>query len=199
MNNSLVFIDEAFLSKLSKYFGSGKYIKFDRIVFAKNIADKEKMICLRAFLYTAPPYQSEPPTKEEERRKKGYDKFIRNISKNETITIREGRCQRLKIDEEIIYKQKYVDVLLTIDLMRTPLKFPSIKRIILVSSDSDFIPAIEALEEFNIKVILYTYYEKNRNTNFSRSNQLIKAVYKYILLTEEDLKNAPLEKNEENI
>ena len=30
MNNTLIFIDEGFLSKLSKYFGEGKYLKFDR-------------------------------------------------------------------------------------------------------------------------------------------------------------------------
>ena len=35
--DTLVFIDEAFLSKLSKYFGKGVYLKFDRVSFAKNI------------------------------------------------------------------------------------------------------------------------------------------------------------------
>ena len=78
------------------------------------------------------------------------------------------------------------------DLTNVPTEFPEIKRIILISSDSDFVPVIKNLEEKNIKTILYTYYEKKRNTSFSRSNYLIKSVYKYVLLKKEHFDNAPL-------
>jgi len=47
-------------------------------------------------------------------------------------------------------------------------------------------------DNYGIKVILYTYYEKNRNTNFSRGNDLIKSVHKYVLLAKQDFENAPL-------
>ena len=40
MEDTLIFIDEAFLSKLSKNFGHGRYLKFDRVDFAKNILTK---------------------------------------------------------------------------------------------------------------------------------------------------------------
>ena len=196
MNETLVFLDEGFVYKLSKYFGYGKPVKFDRIYFAKNLALKQKLVCKKIFYYNAPPFQSYPSTKEEEKRKEGYDRFIRKISYNPLIIIREGRCQRLKIDGKFIYKQKAVDSLAIIDLMKVPLKYPNIKEIIIISSDSDFVPIIESLKEFNIKTILYTYYEKKRNTNFSRNNELIKSVHKYVLLSKEDFNNAPLTKNE---
>ena len=42
MNKTLVFIDEGFLSKVSKHFGEGEYLKFDKIKFAKMISKKNK-------------------------------------------------------------------------------------------------------------------------------------------------------------
>lgn len=196
-DESLIFLDEGFIYKLSKHLGGGKPIKFDRIAFAKNISKKQNLLCKKIFYYNAPPFQSNPSTEEEDIKKEGYDKFIKKIQKNKEVVIREGRCQRLKIDGKFVFKQKYIDVLITIDLMKTPLDYPSIKKIILVTSDSDFIPAIRELNKYGIKVILYTYYEKKRDTNFSRSNDLIKSVHKYVLLTKQDFENSPLIKGEE--
>ena len=195
LNDTLVFIDEAFLSKLSKYLGKGNHLKFDRSLFSKKISQKQKSNCKKTFLYIAPPFQSPTPTKLEEIKKEGYDRFVNKLKLKE-IVVREGRCQRLKIDGSFIYHQKAVDVFLAMDLTNVPLKFPNVKRIILISSDSDFVPVIKNLEENNVKTILYTYYDKKRNTNFSRSNDLIKSVYKYVLLTKQDFDNAPLNKIE---
>ncbi|MFH1585182.1 MAG: NYN domain-containing protein [archaeon] len=191
MEETLVFIDEGFLSKLSKYFGGGRYIKFDKFKFAKELCNKQRLTCKQVFYYTAPPFQSDPPTEEEESLKEGYDKFVRKLRELEII-VREGRCQRLKIDGNFEYRQKAVDVLLTMDVTSIPLKYPSVKKIILIATDSDFVPVIKNLEEHGIKTILYTYYEKRRDTNFSRSNELIKSVYKYVLLKKEDFEEAKL-------
>ena len=76
---TLVFIDEAFLSKLSKYFGNGKYLKFDRKKFAEILSEKEKLEPKEIFIYIAPPFQSFHPTEEEELKKEGYDNLIRNL------------------------------------------------------------------------------------------------------------------------
>ena len=192
-NGTLFFIDEGFLSKLSKYFGKGKYLKFDKIGFVKELANKERLACKKIFYYLAPPFQSEPPTKKEESLKEGYDKFVKELREKEVI-VREGRCQRLKIDGNFIFNQKGVDVLLTMDLALTPIKYPEIKKIILIACDSDFVPVIRSLKEFGIKTILYTYYQKKRNTNFSRSNDLIKSVYKYVLLSKENFDKSPFTK-----
>lgn len=195
MDDTVVFIDEAFLSKLSSYFGEGKYLKFDRVAFSSILAIKEKLNCSQIILYISPPFQSSEPTKEEELRRKGYDNFINRLKEKEVI-IREGRCQRLKVDGEFEYHQKAVDVLLSMDLTNVPLKYPNIKRIILISSDSDFVPIIKNLEEQNIHTILYTYYEKKRDSRFSRSNDLIKSVYKYKLISKEDILSAQLNRKD---
>ncbi len=193
--DTLVFIDEAFLSKLSKYFGGGKYIKFDRAIFSGNLAKKERLLLKQIFIYTAPPFQSSIPTIDEDKRKKGYDKLI-ILLKEKGLIVREGRCQRLKVDGKFEYNQKAVDILIAMDLMSVPIKFPNIKKIILIASDSDFVPVIKNLEEQGIKTILYTYYSKKRDAQFSRSNDLIKSVHKYVKLSAEDFTSCPIIKEE---
>jgi uncharacterized LabA/DUF88 family protein len=197
-NYTLVFIDEAFLSKLSKHFGGGKCLKFNKIDFAKGLSEKERLICKKIFYYLAPPFQSPIPSKEEEVRKEGHDRFTKNL-REAGVIVREGRCQRLKIDDNFVYNQKAVDVLLAMDLTSIPLKYPEAKKIILISSDSDFVPVIKYLEEQGIKTILYTYYERKRDSPFSRSNELIKSVFKYVLLTKEYLESCSFDKVKEEI
>jgi len=164
LNYTLVFIDSNFLSKLSSYFGIGKYLIYDIVTFSENIAKKQKLIRKEIYYYTAPPFQSPIPTESEERKRDGYDRFLNKL-KAKNVVIREGRCQRLKIDGIFEYKQKGVDILLAMDLMSIPIKFPNIKKIILIASDSDFVPVIMNLAEQKIKTILYTYYKKRRGTN----------------------------------
>ncbi len=226
--DTLVFIDANFLSKLSKHFGNGNFLVYDLIKFSENLSRKQKLIdnsdnwdkicsefsiciilklpilinriilnCKNIFYYTAPPFQSSVPTSEEEKKNRGYGKFINKLKKR-GVVVREGRCQRLKCDDNFVYKQKAVDILLTMDLMSVPIDYPKVKRIILVSSDSDFVPVVESLEEKGVKIILYTYYEKIRDTPFSVSNHLIKSVHKYVQLTKEDFDNSPLKKRLQN-
>lgn len=173
-NETLVFVDDGFLAKLSKHFGQGEYLKFDRITFAQNLAKKQKLVCKHIFYYTAPPFQSPRPTKEEEKRKEGYDRFVKKLLEHKSITIRESRIQRLKIEGGFIYKQKAVDSLAIIDLMSVPIKYPTIE-----------------------KIILCTYYERGRDARFSTSNELIKSVNKYVLIKREDFNKAVLNKSGE--
>src|SRR3989344_3918301 len=163
MDKTLVLLDAGFLSKISRNFGKGKYLEYDIVSFASNIAKKQNLLCERVFYFTAPPFQSSRPTEEESRRYKNYERFIKRLSKHEIITIREGRCQRLKFGDSFIYKQKAVDSLVIIDLINVPIQYPNIRKIILVASDSDFVPVVELLDKRGIKIILYTYYEKGRD------------------------------------
>jgi len=194
MEETLVLIDEGFVGVVSKHLGKGKYLKFDKVKFSKRLAKKENLFCKHVYYYTAPPFQSEKPTEEESRRYKRYERFVRKLSSNPIITVREGRCQRLKIDGKFIFKQKAVDSLMIMDLMRVPIDYEDIKKIILIASDSDFVPIINYLKKLQIKTILYTCYEKrDRRSILSTSNELIKSVHKYVLLTKKDFDNAPLE------
>lgn len=78
--------------------------------------------------------------------------------------------------------------------MSCPRDHSEVKKVILIASDSDFVPVIKTLNKLNIKTILYTYYEKGRTAKFSTSNELIKSVHKYILLSKKDFDNVPLKK-----
>ena len=195
MEETLVFIDSGFLSKLSKHLGNGKYLKFDLIKFARYLGQKKDLFVKKAFYYTAPPFQSNPPTYEQIKRKKGYDKFLSNFKGNEFFIIREGRVQRI-INEEGAedFKQKGVDALMTSGLISATIKFKNIKKIILVTSDTDFCPILKDLEELGLEVVLYTYYERKRNSKFSVSHHLIDCCKNVNYLKKEDFDACKLNK-----
>lgn len=191
IEETLVFIDEGFLDKLTAFFGKGKRIKFDKFGFASRIAARQGLICKGLFYYTCPPFHSTRPSVEEIRRKRGYDSFISSLAKNPLVSVREGRLQKL-IDEngDEKFSQKGVDTLLTIDLSHLNEDHPNIKTIILVSSDTDFCPIIKDIRERNgIEVILYSYLERKRKSRFSVSNELIRCCSKYVSLRKEDFEN----------
>lgn len=128
-------------------------------------------------------------------RRKNYNEFkkkLRNIG-GEQIIIREGRCQRIKNSKgEFEYKQKGVDTYLTMDLMRLPIDYPKIKQIILIASDSDFVPIVNDLKKRGINVILYTYFDRKRDSMFSTSNFLLQSASRYEQLTKDDFKRCLL-------
>jgi len=183
----LVFIDAGFLSKISKHLGEGNYIKFKIKNFVKNICSEGNFSPEKVFYYSAPPYQPYNPSMSERIRKDRYDSF-KNVLVKENIIVREGRCQRLKINDKFEYKQKGVDTLLTIDLSHIKEDYSFIKKIILVSSDTDFCPIIEDIKKRGIKVILFTYFDRKRGSPFSLSNHLLKVCSKWIKLKKEDFK-----------
>ena len=181
----LIFIDAGFLSKLSKHLGEGEYIKFKIKDFVNNLSKKYDFQCEKIFYYTAPPYQSNNPPSSEVKRKEKYDSFRVSLIK-EGIVFREGRCQKLKLNGKIEYKQKGVDTLLTIDLSHIKEDFPKIKKIILISSETDFVPVLEDIKKRGIEVVLFSYFDKKRGTPFSLSNHLLNSCSKYIRLTKND-------------
>ena len=197
MEETFILIDAGFLSKLNKYFGGGKYLRYDIIVFSYNLAKKQNLNCKHIFYYTSPPFQSDNPTKDEVDRYRRYESFKNKLQKYKILSVREGRCQRLKVEGKFLYGQKGVDAFAIIDLMSIPLEHKDVKKVILLANDSDFVPVVAKLKELNIEVILYTYYSKKRESSFSRSNELLKTVTKYVPLTKQDFINAPLSEFED--
>ena len=76
--------------------------------------------------------------------------------------------------------------------MDIPIKYPKVKQIILIASDSDFVPVIERLKDLGIEIILYTYFDRVRDSNFSRSNELLKVVNRYVKLKRENFEGCLL-------
>jgi uncharacterized LabA/DUF88 family protein len=189
MEDTLIFIDDGFFRLLKKHFERQSGRKKKLLQTFRNICKKENLNLKHLFFYSASPYQSEKPLPKENKLRKDFDIIKKMIVKRKWATFREGRCQRLKVDGKYIYNQKGVDILLVIDLMRFQKKFPEVKKILLVACDSDFVPAIKQLRKENIEVILYTYFDRKRNSPFSRYNEFLKSCNKWVKLTEEDFED----------
>jgi uncharacterized LabA/DUF88 family protein len=198
MEKSIVLIDAGFLSKLSMNFGKGIYLKYNLIEFSKKLAKKQNLVCEKIYYYTAPPFLGNNPSIEEKDRYKKYLKFKDSLLKNNHVIFREGRCQRLIINGNLVFGQKGVDALVIIDLMSIPLEYKDIKKVILIANDSDFVPVVKKLKQMGIEVILYTYYSKNRESSFSRSNELLKSVSRYVQISKSDFDNSPIIKDKDN-
>ncbi|OGJ19894.1 hypothetical protein A3K73_01045 [Candidatus Pacearchaeota archaeon RBG_13_36_9] len=182
MNKTIVLIDGAYLSYVSKYFGKGKPLKYKIERFVINICKGLNLFCDEIYYYTAPPYKSPVPTESEKQRQRNYDKFISKLKLvKPKIVVREGRCQ--KIDNS--FQQKGVDTLMTMDL----LKISSQKKansVVIITSDTDFVPIINDIkEEHKMEVILAYFTDKKRKSAFSLSNHLWKACNKRILIKKE--------------
>ncbi len=182
MNKTIVLIDSAYLSYISKYFGEGKPIKYKIEKFVINLCNELNLFCEEIYFYIAPPYKSSIPTDSEKQKQGNYDKFISRLKLvTPKIIIREGRCQ--KIDNT--FQQKGVDTLMTMDMLKIAAQ-KKVSTIIIITSDTDFVPIIKDIrEEHNMQVILAYFTDKKRKSAFSLSNHLWKACSKRILIRRE--------------
>ncbi len=187
LGNAVVFIDNGYFKLITKDFGyDGKskennFKKCDINQFAITLARSEGFWCEHVYFYIAPPFQSFPPTPDEKLRKAHHDKFIHFLRTIPNFTVREGRCQ--KIDGK--YKQKGVDTLMVMDLTKFFYNHQKTKTIIIITSDTDFVPVLNELRKSGINVILYHFTDKIRKSKFSMSNHLSKACDKCVMITKE--------------
>jgi uncharacterized LabA/DUF88 family protein len=178
MDNAYVYLDGAYLQKISKHLGSSEPIKFDIKELANTLAKQNGLWCSKAFFYTAPPYLSSNPTEEEKQRRSNYDRFANAMKKIPDFCFREGRCQ--KVEGE--YNEKGVDTLITMDLMEL-CRLKTIRNILILTCDTDFVPILNKVRnEFNINVILVYFTDYQRNGIFSMSNHLWTACDKKFLI-----------------
>ncbi|MDD4353370.1 MAG: NYN domain-containing protein [Candidatus Nanoarchaeia archaeon] len=186
---TLIFIESNYLYLLSKFFNT----KIDLFKFSYNLAKNENMEIKTVYYYTSPPFQNNPPTLEESKRKSGYDSFINKIKKS-NIIIREGRCQNIEG-----YREKGVDTLFTIDLMNILInnlkEKDKITKVILFTCDTDFVPVIERIKQEGIIVILYYYSDFKRKSKFSMSNHILNVCNKKVLITQNFLKKSEIIKS----
>lgn len=188
MKKCEVYIDDGYLSKISKHFGSGTFLKIDYFKLANNMARDLHYWCMARHLYCAPPFQSSPPTPTESSRKSGYDKLVAALRRLPDFYVQEGRLQ--KVDG--MFHQKGVDTLLTMDLMKLKDNDKKVRTAILLTCDTDFVPVISDIRNSGIEVILYYYMDFERDSKFSMSNHLSSCVDRKILITKEWLNNSLL-------
>ncbi len=186
-DNTLIFVDDGFFGLVKKYFSNedGKPKKY--LQTFRNICEKEKLNLKHLYIYTAPPFQSPKPTEKEDSMMARYQNMTKMLRRKKWITLREGRCQKFfnKQGKED-FCQKGVDALVIMDMYDIKENYPNINKIILIASDSDFVPVIERMKQKGFEIILYTYFDRKRGSKFSTSNHLLKKASRWKRLTKGD-------------
>ena len=124
MDDCVVIVDNGFFKLVKKEFENKSGEKKKLLKAFRNICRNEGLNLKHLFFCAAPPYQSNNPSKKEDGLKSGYDNLIKLLNYKKWITVREGRCQRLKVDGEYKYSQKGVDSWIVADLCRVSRYFP---------------------------------------------------------------------------
>jgi uncharacterized LabA/DUF88 family protein len=98
------------------------------------------------------PYQSNPPTRDEQAKYTSKSRFFHAISRKvQRFQVRHGKLRRTGPNT---FEQKRVDVLLGVDMVRLCSK-KQVDLVILIAGDSDLVPAVEASKEEGAIVRLY--------------------------------------------
>lgn len=187
-DKAAVFIDGGYFAKVREQ------LDIYRVDFAKF----SDILCgelerVWTFYYDCPPHQSSVPTPEEKRKVAEFDKFTYALERNSRFRVRLGKlsrrdnvcedCGHIKTE----YKQKRVDNLLTVDLTRAIWK-EGIYKAILVTGDSDFVPAVG--EANRAQVLTHIYYLNSEKTRIH--DELYNACSDRTEITKELLEKARL-------
>lgn len=148
MERAAVFIDGGYFQKVLRYVFDSSRIDFE--AFSDKICGNCER--LRTYFYFCMPFQSTPPTAEERERYSRADKFIFSLSRLNRFEVRLGKLIYIPSVDE--YVQKRVDVLLSVDLVRMSWG-RQIGKAVLVTGDSDFVPAIQAAKDAGVLTVLY--------------------------------------------
>lgn len=149
MARTAIFIDEGYLMKILDGFGRPK---IDYGKFSVFLSEGEPI--LRVYYYTALPYRGKVPTPEEESRYQRKQGFLDALSRFDFYEVRCGKLKRF-FDEEgkPVFQQKRVDTLMTCDMLRLAYK-GRMDRAVIVTGDSDFIPAIQITKDEGVQIEL---------------------------------------------
>lgn len=151
MGKIAIFIDGAYLSKvLQESFGSPQ-IDFSKL--SSFLANGDQI--LRTYYYNCMPYKSLSPSQGEINRYNNMQRFVTALEKLDHYTVRFGKLEFRGRDSHgnPIFQQKRVDILLGCDLVLLAAK-QRIEKAILITGDSDFIPAIEVAKNEGVEIEL---------------------------------------------
>ena len=159
MGRLAIFVDGGYLDKLAEWEFS-QWVDFSKVPDEiKNIVQSkssESIDLLRTYYYHCLPYQSNPPTPEEQerfRRKRNLFEGMKSIPRFE---VREGRLvfRGINIGGGPIFQQKRTDLLLGLDFALL-CGTKHISCAVLLAGDSDLLPAIKCAKTEGILVWLF--------------------------------------------
>jgi uncharacterized LabA/DUF88 family protein len=152
MGIAAVFLDAGYIDKVMEYdFGKPK-IDYHKLALAMASPDE----LLRTYYYNCLPYQSNPPTEEENKRYANAHRFITKLKTLPRFEVRLGKLayRGIDIDGKPIYLQKRVDCMFGVDMALLAGK-GKITNVAIFTGDSDLIPAIEAVKREGVLVSLW--------------------------------------------
>ena len=152
MGRVAIFIDGGYLDYVFRDLGLPK-VDFGKL--AQKLAGEEEL--LRTYFYHCLPYQSPAPTKDEAERFGKRQSFFHVLSRLDRFQVREGRLAFRGTDETTgkpIFQQKGVDISLAVDLVLLATK-RQIGSAILITGDSDFLPAVMAAKNEGVLIQLF--------------------------------------------
>ena len=143
MIKTVVLIDNGYLSKILKK--CYREVRINYLLFSDNLC----VGCTRfqTIIYDSMPYQSGFPTYDERQRYARKYRYINKLEKLDRFTIKLGRCQR---NPDGTFIQKGVDVEFALDLTEFA-NSKTIDKALIVSGDSDFVPAVERANKLGLK------------------------------------------------
>lgn len=176
MDKAAIFIDQGYFSRILELFGiqrtqkladgsAGFENRLDYAAFSDKLCRLHSSERFRTYVYDALPYKGNPPNAWESSLFAEKQKFKSYLDSQPSFLTRYGVCMRIpnkscQMKERDLgpqcehITQKGVDVRFSIDLVSLAAD-KRIDKAILITGDSDFIPAIEYARNQNMKVILY--------------------------------------------
>jgi uncharacterized LabA/DUF88 family protein len=178
-----IFIDGGYLNSKLKDFGN---FPLDLLKFSTKIAKRIKTNRLRTYYYNCLPII----IKESLVSKEQYDakrKFFDKINLLPRFEVKLGELQYIKG----VYKQKMVDVLMSLDIADKCFE-NQISHAVIVAGDSDFVPAIRKAKDYGATTHLLSHKE-------STNKDLLKETDEFHKLNREFLEDCKLTKDENRI
>ena len=148
VGRAAVLIDLGYFGKVLKFCFGEPRINYEK--FSDVICEGRER--LRTYIYDCMPYQSSPPTSEERDRFGAHDRFMSMLKRLNRFEVRLGKIFKNPRTGE--FYQKRVDVLFSVDLVRMSWD-SQIDTAVIVTGDSDLVPAIQAAKDAGVLTILY--------------------------------------------
>lgn len=142
-------MDGSYINKILKNHFNSKDI--DYLKLSNFICKQLEVNRLRTYYYNCLPIVK-PNNKDDERRHSKMQLFIANLKRLPRFEVKLGKLQMIGVQ----FRQKMVDVLISIDIIKKSLG-SEVKHIILIAGDADFVPAIKMAKDQD-KIIHLFYH-----------------------------------------
>lgn len=161
MHKVAVFVDGRYLARvlgsLRREDGLGQRRRVEHRKLISDLVARagDDREIIRIYYYDCLPYVNDDPSYEQTMRLEGTQRFHAALRRLPRFEVRLGRVAYRGNDAEgrPIYEQKRVDLLLGMDLILHSVKH-TVDEVLLITGDSDFIPAIQAVKAEGIVTYL---------------------------------------------